>query len=132
MSMTDPIADMLTRIRNAIISRKTKLEMPSSRMKVRIAELLKREGYLTGFSEIEGPVGPVLVLELRYGQDNKNAIVGLRRISKPGQRRYVKTDDIPKVRSGLGVAILSTSRGVMTDREARQQGVGGEVICEVW
>jgi small subunit ribosomal protein S8 len=132
MSMTDPIADMLTRIRNAIISRKTKLEMPSSRMKVRIAELLKREGYLTAFSEIDGPVSPLLVLELRYGQDNRNAIVGLRRISKPGQRRYVKNDGIPKVRSGLGVAILSTSRGVMTDREARQQGVGGEVICEVW
>jgi small subunit ribosomal protein S8 len=132
MSMTDPIADMLTRIRNAIISRKTKLEMPSSRMKVRIAELLKREGYLTAHSEIEGPIGPVLILELRYGQDNRNAIVGLRRISKPGQRRYVKNDAIPKVRSGLGVAILSTSHGVMTDREARQQGLGGEVICEVW
>ena len=132
MSMTDPIADMLTRIRNAIISRKTKVEMPSSRMKVRIVDLLKREGYLIGFSEIEGPISPVLILELRYGQDNHNAIVGLRRISKPGQRRYVKTDAIPKVRSGLGVAILSTSRGVMTDREARQQGVGGEVICEVW
>jgi small subunit ribosomal protein S8 len=132
MSMTDPIADMLARIRNAIISRKTKIEMPSSRMKVRIADLLKREGYLTGHSEIEGPVGPVLMLELRYGQDNRNAIVGIRRISKPGQRRYVKNDAIPKVRSGLGVAILSTSRGVMTDREARQQGVGGEVICEVW
>jgi len=132
MSMTDPIADMLARIRNAIISRKTKVEMPSSRMKVRIADLLQREGYISGHSEIEGPVGQVLVLELRYGQDHRNAIVGLRRISKPGQRRYVKNYAIPKVRSGLGVAILSTSRGVMTDRDARKEGVGGEVICEVW
>jgi len=132
MSMTDPIADMLTRIRNAITSRKTKVEMPSSRLKVRIAELLEREGYLNGHTEVQGPHGPVLVLELRYDQDNRNAIVGLRRVSKPGQRRYVKKTEIPRVRSGLGVAILSTSRGVLTDREARQQGLGGELICEVW
>jgi small subunit ribosomal protein S8 len=132
MSMTDPIADMLTRIRNAIISRKTKVEMPSSRLKMRLAELLKNEGYINGFSVHEDTLCNQLNLELRYDRENRNAIIGLKRISKPGQRRYVKNDGIPRVRSGLGVAILSTSRGVMTDREARKQGVGGEVICEVW
>ncbi len=132
MSMTDPIADMLTRIRNAIISRKTKVEMPSSKLKVRLAELLQHEGYISGFTLHEDAQGHRLHLELRYDRENRNAILGLKRISKPGQRRYVKNDAIPRVRSGLGVAILSTSRGVMTDREARKQGVGGEVICEVW
>lgn len=132
MSMTDPIADMLTRIRNAIISRKSKVEMPSSKLKVQLAKLLQAEGYINGHSVVDDERGPALLIELRYGRDNRNAIGGIRRVSKPGQRRYVKTDVIPKVRSGLGVAILSTSRGVMTDREARKQGVGGEVICEVW
>jgi small subunit ribosomal protein S8 len=132
MSMTDPIADMLTRIRNAIISRKSKVEMPSSKLKVQLAQLLQAEGYINGHSVVDDEQGPALQIELRYGRDNRNAIGGIRRVSKPGQRRYVKTDGIPKVRSGLGVAILSTSRGVMTDREARKQGVGGEVICEVW
>ena len=132
MSMTDPIADMLARIRNTIISRKNKVEMPSSRMKTRIADLLQREGYISGHRVVDGPKGPVLQIELRYDQANRNAILGLKRISRPGQRRYVKSVAIPRVRSGLGVAILSTSRGVMTDRQARQEGVGGEVICEVW
>jgi small subunit ribosomal protein S8 len=130
--MTDPIADMLTRIRNAIISRKTKVEMPSSKLKVRLAEVLRSEGYISTFTVHEDKRGNQLHMELRYDRENKNAIIGLRRISKPGQRRYVSSDAIPRVRSGLGVAIVSTSRGIMTDREARKQGVGGEVICEVW
>jgi small subunit ribosomal protein S8 len=132
MSMTDPIADMLTRIRNAIISRKTKVEMPSSKLKVRLAELLKAEGYISTFTVNEDTRGRSLIVELRYDRENRNAIIGLRRISKPGQRRYVKNDAIPRVRSGLGVAILSTSKGIMTDREARKQGLGGEFMCEVW
>jgi small subunit ribosomal protein S8 len=132
MSMTDPIADMLTRIRNAILSRKNKVEMPSSKLKMRLAELLKTEGFINAFTEVDAERGRQLLLELRYDRENRNAILGLKRISKPGQRRYVKTDGIPRVRSGLGVAILSTSRGVMTDREARKQGLGGEVLCEVW
>ncbi|HEY3353309.1 MAG TPA: 30S ribosomal protein S8 [Polyangia bacterium] len=132
MSMTDPIADMLTRIRNAIISRKTKVEMPSSKLKVRLAELLRNEGYISTFTVNEEKRGSSLLVELRYDRENRNAIIGLRRVSKPGQRRYVKTDDIPRVRSGLGVAVLSTSKGIMTDREARKQGLGGELMCEVW
>ncbi len=132
MSMTDPIADMLTRIRTAITSRKTKVEMPSSKLKARLAEMLKSEGFISNFAVVDDQRGPQLVVELRYGRENRNAILGLRRISKPGQRRYVKSDAIPRVRSGLGVAILSTSRGMMTDREARKQGVGGEILCEVW
>lgn len=126
--MTDPIADFLTRIRNAIIARKTKVEIPSAKLKRRLAELLRDEGYISSFEER----GHVLLLELRYGTDNKNAIQNLRRVSRPGQRRYVRKDELPRIRSGLGISILTTPRGVMTDRAARQAGLGGEVICEVW
>lgn len=126
--MTDPIADFLTRIRNAIIARKKKVEIPSAKIKRRLAELLRDEGYISSLEER----GDTLHLELRYGEDSKNAIQNLRRVSRPGQRRYVRKDEIPRIRSGLGICILTTPRGVMTDRAARQAGLGGEVICEVW
>lgn len=130
--MTDPIGDMLTRIRNGIMSRKDKVEMPASNLKERVAELLRDEGYVDAVTRSESEKGSVLTVALRYGSDNQSAIQTLRRISRPGQRRYVGNESIPKVRSGLGVSILSTSRGVMTDRQARKLGVGGELLCEVW
>jgi small subunit ribosomal protein S8 len=132
MSMTDPIADMLARIRNAILARKTKVEVPASKFKRSIAELLHTEGFLQDVAVLEGGKPETLVLSLRYTDNREPAIAGLRRVSRPGQRRYVGHSDIPRVRSGLGVAVLTTSRGLMTDREARKLGVGGEVIFEVW
>ena len=130
--MTDPIADMLTRIRNAITARKAKVIMPASRMKQRIAEVLKDEGFVGAVAfEDDGKQG-LLSIELRYDNNNHNAIQGIRRVSKPGQRAYARADRLPRVRSGLGVAILTTSKGIMTEREARKQGLGGELLCEVW
>jgi small subunit ribosomal protein S8 len=124
---------MLTRIRNGIVARKQRVLVPASGIKERIAEILCEEGFLESMSRTqEQGAGPVLTLVLRYGADNQNAIQQIRRVSTPGQRRYVRGDQIPKVRSGLGIAILSTSKGVMTDRSARKQGVGGELLCEVW
>jgi len=130
--MTDPIADMLARIKNAITARKAKVQMPTSKMKVRLAEVLHEEGFLNGVSHEDGEVQGTLILELRYDNNNRNAIEGLRRSSRPGQRRYVRKDTMPRVRSGLGVAILTTSKGVMTDRAARKANLGGELLCEVW
>ncbi|MBL8633873.1 MAG: 30S ribosomal protein S8 [Myxococcales bacterium] len=130
--MTDPIGDMLTRIRNGILSRKDKVEIPASNLKERVAELLRDEGYVDAVTRSDSDTGSVLSVTLRYGADNQSAIQALRRISRPGQRKYVSSDSIPKVRSGLGLSILSTSRGVMTDRQARKLGVGGELLCEVW
>jgi small subunit ribosomal protein S8 len=133
MSMTDPIADFLARIRNAILARHAEVVLPGSKIKVRIAELLKNEGYIAGFdvrSDFSG--NSELALKLRWADPRTNAITGLRRRSRPGQRVYVRHDHIPRIRSGLGVAILSTSRGLMTDRVARKEGMGGELICEVW
>ena len=132
MSMTDPIADMLTRIRNAIMSRKARADVPASRLKERIAKILKEEGFIIDYKTVEGQAFPLLQIELKWTQDHRSAIEGLRRISRPGQRRYVGKEEIPKVRGGQGVAILTTSKGVMTDRTARRSAVGGEVICEVW
>jgi small subunit ribosomal protein S8 len=132
MSMTDPIADMLARIRNAIIARKAKVEVPSSKLKLRLAELLHKEGYISALSRVDNDHQGVLVLSLRYDHENRSAIAGLRRVSRPGQRTYVGRSSIPKVRSGLGVAVLTTSKGLMTDREARKQGLGGEIMFEVW
>jgi small subunit ribosomal protein S8 len=132
MSMTDPIADFLTRIRNGIHSRHATVECPRSQLKVRIAELLRDEGYLDAVSTTDDDKQGFLKVTLRYHDRNSCAIAGLRRVSKPGQRRYVGTKDLPKVRNGLGIAIISTSQGVMTDREARKRGLGGEVLCEVW
>jgi small subunit ribosomal protein S8 len=131
MSMTDPIADFLTRIRNGIRARRGFVVCPRSKLKERIAEILKEEGYLETIAmEDTGPQG-VLSLTLRY-TDNECAISGLQRVSRPGQRTYVGARAVPRVRNGLGIAIMSTSRGVMTDRSARKLGVGGEVLCEVW
>ena len=130
--MTDPIADMLTRIRNAITARKAKVIMPASKMKARIAEVLKDEGFVGAISSEEDGKQGLLSIELRYDNNNHNAIQGIRRVSKPGQRSYARHDGLPKVRSGLGIAILTTSKGVMTEREARKKGLGGELLCEVW
>jgi small subunit ribosomal protein S8 len=131
--MTDPIADFLTRIRNAIMARQGDVMSPSSTLKVRLAELLKDEGYIAGFDVHDNFDGhSEIVVRLRWPQPGTNAITGLRRRSRPGQRVYVGTDRIPKIRSGLGIAVLSTSKGLMTDRAARKAGVGGELLCEVW
>jgi small subunit ribosomal protein S8 len=131
--MTDPIADFLTRIRNGIMSRKAAVDCPASKVKLKLAELLRNEGYLTSVTEsgTDGPQG-IISVTLRWDANRKPAISGLRRVSKPGQRAYVAADQVPRVRRGLGTAIISTSRGMMTDREARKQGIGGELICEVW
>jgi small subunit ribosomal protein S8 len=130
---TDPVADFLTRIRNAILARHAELTCPSSRLKVRIAEVLEDEGYIAGHDLSTSFAGhEEMVVRLRWADTRTNAITGLRRWSRPGQRIYVKRDQIPKVRSGLGIAILSTSHGLMTDRAARKMGVGGEILCEVW
>jgi small subunit ribosomal protein S8 len=131
--MTDPIADFLTRIRNGILSRKARVQVPASRLKFHMAEILKDEGFIADFRRVDGPqVQPVLQIDLKWTPDNRCAIEGLRRVSKPGQRRYVGKEAIPKVRGGQGIAILTTSRGVMSDRQARKQAIGGEVLCEVW
>ncbi len=130
--MTDPIADMLTRIRNAITARKAKVLLPSSKLKRRIAEVLHEEGFLGSVSHADDDKQGVLTIELRYDHNNRNAIEGIRRVSRPGQRAYVRHQTLPKVRSGLGIAIVTTSKGVMTERQARKAGLGGELLCEVW
>jgi small subunit ribosomal protein S8 len=131
--MTDPIADMLTRIRNASMARHERAEMPHSRLKEHLAGVLKAEGYLDDVRVSEADVQPkTLTVVLRYGRERKSAIDGIRRVSTPGRRVYVRHDRIDRVCSGMGVSILSTSRGVMTDKEARRQRVGGELLCEIW
>lgn len=132
MVMTDPIADMLTRIRNANVVKHETVELPSSKMKKTLAELMVREGYLSGIEEYMDGSVPMLKVGLKYGANNERVITGVKRISKPGLRVYAQKDNVPKVLGGLGVAILSTSKGIMTDREARKEGVGGEVICYIW
>ncbi len=133
MSMTDPIADFLARMRNGIRARKQQVECPRSNLKVRIAEILREEGFIDGVATAEDTTHQgVLSVRLRYDGRTGCAISGMRRVSRPGQRKYVPAKDVPKVRNGLGIAILSTSQGLMTDREARKRGVGGEVLCEVW
>lgn len=132
--MTDPIADMLTRIRNASLARHEKTLIPASNVKKNIAEILRLEGFVSEVREVSADAGAGKSLEivLKYGRDRKSAIDGIRRVSRPGRRVFVSHDRIPRVLSGLGVSILSTSRGVMSDKEARRQKVGGELICEVW
>ena len=132
MSMTDPIADFLTRIRNGLQARKPTVAMPSSRLKCSLAEVFKKEGFIADYRE--EPIGKLsnLVIDLKYDENNQPAIEGLKRMSKPGQRLYVGKEELPRVRSGLGVAIVTTSRGVMTDSQARKLNIGGEVICTVW
>ena len=132
MSVSDPIADFLTRIRNGMLGRKSSVDCPRSHLKVRIAEILREEGFLDAVStDDNGPQGTVSVA-LRYDNSNNCAITGLRRVSRPGQRAYANARNLPTVRNGLGIAIVSTSHGIMTDRKARELGVGGEVLCEVW
>ena len=130
--MTDPIADMLTRIRNAALARHERAEMPHSNLKEHLAGVLKGEGFIDDVRVSDGEGPKTLTLVLRYGRDRQSAIDGVRRVSAPGRRVYVRFDRIPRVRSGMGVSILSTSRGVMTDKEARRQRIGGELLCEIW
>ena len=132
MTMTDPIADMLTRLRNANNAYHDTVSMPSSKLKVNIASMLKNEGYIAGYEVTDATVGKTLTLSLKYGANRQRAIQGLKRISKPGLRVYAKNDEIPRVLGGLGVAIVSTSKGVMSDRSARAAGIGGEVLAYVW
>ena len=130
--MTDPVADMLTRVRNASSAEHEKVDIPASKLKVRIAEILKAEGFIKNFRVITDSKQGTLRVYLKYGAGNENIIGGLVRVSKPGRRTYVTADKIPSVLGGMGVAILSTSKGVFTDRESRKQKVGGEVLCYVW
>lgn len=132
MSMTDPIADMLTRIRNANIAGKKRVELPASKIKSGIAHLLHEEGFIRNYRLIEDNKQGILILYLKYGENDKKVITNLKRISKPGRRIYVKAKEHPRVRGGLGIAILSTSKGVMTAKQCRENNVGGEVVCYVW
>ncbi len=132
MSQTDPIADMLTRIRNANKALHAQVEMPSSGQKVELARLLKDEGYVTGYSVVKDGSFDKLVIELKYTDGRRRVISQVKRVSKPGRRIYAKKDNLPKVLGGLGTAVISTSRGLMTAREAQRLGVGGEVVCFVW
>jgi small subunit ribosomal protein S8 len=132
--LTDPIADMLTRVRNANTAMHDEVRMPSSKQKVALADVLQKEGYIVGYDVAPSPkgVGEVLTIKMKYSPDRDRTISGLRRISTPGLRVYRKADSVPRVLGGLGVAVLSTSQGLMTDREARRRKVGGEVLCYVW
>ncbi|HHZ12569.1 MAG: 30S ribosomal protein S8 [Clostridiales bacterium] len=132
MVMTDPIADMLTRIRNALVVKHASIDVPASNIKMAIADILQEEGFIKGYTRIEDGKQGVLKIDLKYGQNGENVITGLKRISKPGLRVYAKKDQVPKVLGGLGIAILSTSKGVITDKKAREEGVGGEVLCFIW
>ena len=132
MSMSDPLADMLTRIRNARMVKFESLEMPYFKLRSGVAEILKKEGYIQDYQVIKDNRQGVLKISLKYDQHRNSVISGLKRVSKPGCRVYVKSDNIPKVMSGLGIAIISTSSGILTDREARHKGIGGELLCTVW
>lgn len=134
MSMTDPIADMLTRIRNANIAMHDEVSMPSSKIKVALADVLHREGYIGEFNAVENSSGPgsTLTINMKYSPERERVISGIKRVSKPGLRVYTKADQIPRVLGGLGVAVLSTSTGLVTDRSARKARIGGEVLCYVW
>lgn len=132
MTMTDPIADMLTRIRNANTVGHDTVDIPASKIKKSIAGILTEEGYIKGFDVIDDNKQGTIRVQMKYGPDKERVITGIKKISKPGLRVYAKADDVPKVLGGLGIAIISTSNGVISDREARKLGVGGEVVCYVW
>ena len=132
MTMTDPIADMLSRVRNANNAHHDTVSMPSSKLKVNIATILKQEGYIADFAVEDARVGNTLTIELKYGPSRERSISGIRRVSKPGLRIYAKSTNLPRVLGGLGVAIISTSQGLLTDRQATEKGVGGEVLAYVW
>lgn len=132
MSMSDPLADMLTRIRNGVMAKHDSVEMPKSGIKVNVAKVLQEEGYISGWEVTEdGPQG-TLIINLKYGPNQESVITGLTRVSKPGLRQYAQTGSIPTVLNGLGVAIISTSKGLVTDRAARKMNIGGEILCQVW
>ena len=132
MTMTDPIADMLTRIRNANPAGHQTVEIPASKMKKSIAEILKEEGYIEDFDIIDDNKQGIIKITMKYGANKEKVITGIKKISKPGLKVYAKANDVPRVLGGLGIAIISTSKGVVSDKEARKMGVGGEVICYVW
>lgn len=132
MTMTDPIADMLTRIRNANIVGHESVDIPASKMKKSIAGILTEEGYIKGFDIIEGNTQGILRVKMKYGPEKEKVISGIKKISKPGLKVYAKANEVPRVLGGLGIAIISTSNGVISDKEARKLGVGGEVVCYVW
>jgi len=132
MTMTDPVADLLTRLRNANSAYHDTVSLPSSKLKLHIAEMLKTEGYISGWKVEDARVGQTLTIDLKYGPNRERSIVGIKRVSKPGLRVYAKSTEIPSVLGGLGVAILSTSSGLLTDKEASKKGVGGEVLAYVW
>ncbi len=132
MVMTDPIADMLTRVRNASHARHEQVDIPASRVKEAVARILREEGFIQGYERIdEGPQG-ILRVHLKYGPERKRVLMGLRRISRPGLRVYARKDQLPRVLGGLGIAVVSTSKGIVTDAEARRLGLGGEVLCYIW
>lgn len=132
MSVSDPVADFLTCVRNAIRAKQRKVDIPSSRLKAEIARVLLRERFINNYKVIEGTARPTLRIYLRYAGDEMSVVTGIQRVSRPGRRVYVPKTGIPRVMGGLGTTILSTSRGLMTDREAREAGLGGEIICQVW
>ncbi|GAA5200693.1 30S ribosomal protein S8 [Microbacterium jejuense] len=132
MTMTDPVADMLTRLRNANSAHHDTVSLPSSKLKTHIADILKQEGYISSWEVSDARVGQTLTLTLKYGPNRERSIAGIKRVSKPGLRVYAKSTEIPRVLGGLGVAILSTSSGLLTDRQAESKGVGGEVLAYVW
>ena len=132
MSMSDPLADMMTRIRNAVMVKFDSVLMPSSKNKARVAQVLKEEGFINDYQVTDGGVQGTLKISLKYGPNRESVITGIRRISKPGLRKYSKADALPKVLDGLGISIISTSKGIVTDRTARAQNTGGEILCEVW
>ena len=132
MTMTDPVADFLTRLRNANSAYHESASLPYSKLKAKIAEILKSEGYIAGFAVADAEVGKTLTIDLKYGPNRERTIVGIKRVSKPGLRVYAKSTELPRVLGGLGIAILSTSSGLLTDRQAAKKGVGGEVIAYVW
>ena len=132
MSMTDPVADMLTRIRNTNTAGHAEVSVPASKIKKNIAEILLKEGYIKSYEVVSGEVQDSIVITMKYGQGKTRVISGIKRISKPGLKVYAKKDEVPRVLGGLGIAIISTSNGLITDKEARKLGVGGEVVCYVW
>jgi small subunit ribosomal protein S8 len=130
--LTDPIADMLTRIRNSILIKSEKVDIPASRLKVEIAKIMKEEGFIKSYKIIKDRKQGVLRVTLKYAQDNKPIVEGLKRISKPGRRVYVGKDEVPSVMSGMGIAVVTTPKGILTDKACRREGVGGEVLCYIW
>ena len=132
MTMTDPVADMLTRIRNANIAGHATVDIPASKIKKNIAEILVKEGYIKGYEVVAGETQDIIRVTMKYGPEKTKVISGIKKISKPGLKVYAKANEVPKVLGGLGIAIISTSSGLVTDKEARKLGVGGEVICYVW